>query len=72
VRIDRLSKWGNPFKIGRDGTRDDVIRKYREYFSTSPLMQDLDELRGKILVCWCSPLPCHGDVLVEYIRKEVV
>lgn len=23
------------------------------------------ELKGKILGCWCSPLACHGDVLVE-------
>ena len=25
----------------------------------------LGELRGKDLVCWCAPLPCHADVLLE-------
>jgi hypothetical protein len=66
VRIDRQTRWGNPFKVGRDGTRAEVIEKYRAYLLDSPeLMAALPELRGKVLGCWCSPLPCHGDVLVE-------
>ena len=69
VYIGRPSKWGNPFAIGQDGTRDEVIEKYRQYILASPeLMADLEELKGKRLGCWCRPLPCHGDVLVELIN----
>lgn len=66
VRIDRATKWGNPFKIGIDGTRDEVIAKYREYILGRPdLLADLPELKGKALACWCAPKACHGDVLAE-------
>ncbi len=68
VRIDRKSKWGNPFHIGPDGTREEVIEKYREWILDQPeLLEALPELRGKRLGCWCYPLPCHGDVLVELV-----
>jgi hypothetical protein len=64
VYIGRPSKWGNPFEIGRDGDRETVIRKYREWVVTQPhLMAALPELRGKVLGCWCAPKACHGDVL---------
>ena len=63
VYIGRPSKWGNPFKIGVDGNRETVIELYRRYIQTTNL--DFSELKGKDLVCWCSPLPCHGDVLLE-------
>lgn len=66
VYIGRPSKWGNPFAIGRDGTRDEVVAKYREWVQQQPeLMAALPELRGKVLGCWCSPKACHGDVLLE-------
>lgn len=66
VYIGRPSKWGNPFVIGRDGTRDEVIEKYAEWIKTQPqLLADLPELRGKVLGCFCAPNRCHGDVLVE-------
>lgn len=65
------SKWGNPFEIGKDGTRAEVIDKYREWILAQPeLLSRLDELKGKTLGCWCSPLPCHGDVLIELIDKQ--
>jgi len=60
------SKWANPFKIGRDGTRAEVISKYCDHLLSAPeLMAALPELRGKDLACWCSPEPCHGEVLLE-------
>lgn len=71
VYIGRPSKWGNPFQIGRDGSREEVIERYREWFSSQfHLQQQLVELRGKILGCFCKPLCCHGDVLVEYVEKR--
>lgn len=66
VYIGRPSKWGNPFVIGRDGARAEVIEHYRSRLMRSPeLLADLHELRGKDLVCYCAPAACHGDVLLE-------
>lgn len=69
--IGRPSKWGNPFSIGKDGSREDVISKYREWIVAQPhLMEKLHELRGKVLGCWCAPQPCHGDVLIELMKEK--
>jgi len=71
VFVGRPSKWGNPFKIGRDGSRDVVILKYREWLlNNEPLMESLPELKGKDLYCFCSPLPCHADILLELANRE--
>lgn len=60
------SKWANPFRVGVDGNRHEVIHQYREYILRTPrLLVQLGELLDKTLVCWCMPQPCHGDVLVE-------
>ncbi|MYH36922.1 MAG: DUF4326 domain-containing protein [Rhodospirillaceae bacterium] len=70
VLIDRRTKWGNPFRIGRDGLREEVIARYREDLwrriraGEIPL-EELAELDGCWLACWCEPLPCHGDVLAK-------
>ncbi len=70
VYVGRPSKWGNPFAIGRDGTRDEVIAKYRSWLMQQPaLLAQLPELRGKNLVCWCAPQRCHADVLVEFAAR---
>jgi len=69
--IGRPSKWGNPFYIGKDGTRKECIQKYREYLlKNEKLMASLHELKGKRLGCYCSPDECHGDVLAELANKE--
>lgn len=67
VYIGRPSKWGNPFVIGKDGNREEVVRKYREYLLANFELraQAQEELRGKNLICWCAPQACHGDVLLE-------
>lgn len=71
VYIGRPSKWGNPFTIGKDGTREQVIAKYRKWLKTqSHLLASLSELRGKVLGCWCSPLACHGDVLAKLAKQR--
>ena len=67
VYIGRGSKWGNPFRIGTDNTREEVVRKYREWvLDNDYLMESLHELVGKRLGCYCKPLLCHGDILVEF------
>ncbi len=66
VYIGRPSKWGNPFNVGEDGSREEVIASYLEYIlGNDELMDALPELRGKRLGCWCTPAPCHGDILVK-------
>lgn len=68
----RSSVWGNPFHIGKDGSREEVIAKYRVYLLSRPdLLARLPELRGKRLGCFCKPLLCHGDVLLDLLKKEV-
>lgn len=58
VYVGRPTKWGNPYVIGRDGSRAEVIAQYRD---------DLLRGNGRLLadVCWCAPQPCHADVLLE-------
>lgn len=65
VYIGRPGPWGNPFVIGKHGTRADVIRKYDEWLLSQPelVLQVKSTLKGRVLACWCSPEACHGDVL---------
>lgn len=71
VYIGRPSKWGNPFEIGKDGTRAQVIAKYEEWIRNNPeLLEQISELEGKTLACWCKPKPCHGDVLVKILNER--
>jgi hypothetical protein len=70
VYIGRPSKWGNPYIIGKDGSREEVINKYEKYLlGNKELMSSLHELKGKTLGCWCDPLPCHGHVIVEMVNR---
>jgi hypothetical protein len=68
------SKFCNPFKVGKDGTREEVIAKFRSFMEEKlakdpALKQELLALEGKRLGCWCKPEACHGDVLLELIQK---
>jgi hypothetical protein len=67
VYVGRPTPWGNPFQIGPDGTREQVIQLYRDMLKDRPdvIAKAKKELRGKDLVCWCAPQPCHADVLME-------
>jgi len=70
VYIGRPTKWGNPFVIGTHGTREQVVQKYRDYIlSNQSLLSQIEELRGKDLICFCAPQQCHGDVLIELANK---
>jgi hypothetical protein len=77
VYIGRGSYWGNPFSeksgtkaIVKVDSREEAIAMYREWLLTQPdmLARARQELKGKILGCWCYPKPCHGDVLVELVN----
>jgi hypothetical protein len=66
------AKWGNPFKIDRDGDRDVVIQKYYERLKGKPelIEQARKELKGKVLACWCAPLACHAHVLAAFANSK--
>lgn len=74
------SKWHNPFRIGTrlndlaDSdtliSRETSLTMYRDYIIHDPvLMASLHELKGKRLGCWCKPLACHGDALIELVNE---
>lgn len=69
VRIDRSTRYGNPFVMNEDGDRDDVCDSYeRHYLPHKPSITDRIEagdLNGKVLVCHCYPQRCHGDCLAD-------
>ena len=70
VRIDRRTKWGNPFHIGHHGDRAEVIARFRRYLAQKIrageiTLEELAALNGKTICCWCAPDPCHGDVLAR-------
>jgi len=75
VYIGRGGPWGNPFVIGRDGTRAEVIWLFNEFFTMSDdpraqwMRDNIHTLKGKKLGCFCKPKPCHGDVLAMYANK---
>ncbi|HLA96525.1 MAG TPA: DUF4326 domain-containing protein [Pyrinomonadaceae bacterium] len=77
VNIGRPSKCGNPFTHLSDRrtraafivrSREEAIQRYEEYLFSSGLISDIEELRGKVLGCWCRPIACHGDVLARLLN----
>lgn len=73
IYIGRGSPYGNPYVMGKDGDRDEVVRMYEEYVERYPEFRQLiaDALRGKDLVCFCAPKPCHGDVLIRIANVDL-
>ena len=70
VLIDRRTRWGNPFRIGPACSREQAIARYRADLwrrirAGEVSLEELAELDGCWLACWCEPLPCHGDVLAR-------
>ncbi|MGL6133370.1 MAG: DUF4326 domain-containing protein [Prochlorococcaceae cyanobacterium] len=73
--VGRPSPLGNPFQPGRDGSRAEVIARYRLWLwarmqdPSSIQHRELEQLQGRALagrlelLCWCSPLPCHAEVI---------
>jgi len=83
------SKWANPY-THKDlnktkakyhvGSRKEAIEGYEKHLIESGLINDIEELRGKVLGCWCCNKPadgseknflCHGQVLAKYLNSEL-
>jgi len=80
IYIGRPSKWGSPFTTKAWGsaqykvnTRQESIDMHRKWLTEGDgmhLLDDIHELKGKILGCWCNKgQTCHGDILVELANK---
>lgn len=71
----RSSIWANPYK---EGTKEEMVANYKVYIThrlDDPLdkevtWEELEKLRGKNLGCYCEESPCHGDALLELLRKH--
>ena len=79
VYVGRPSKWGNPFSHlpgtaaqWQVNSREQAIELYRQWILGKVGMVEMirRELRGKHLVCWCAPLPCHANVLLEIANAK--
>lgn len=67
VWVDRETPYGNPYHLGEDGNRKEVIAKFEEKLIQSREMAAmLPNLRNKSLICHCKPKSCHGDVWFKY------
>jgi hypothetical protein len=63
------SRWGNPFRVNAQCTREEATSKYKAYLAEAGLHDYIHELAGKDLLCHCKPEePCHGDHLLELVR----
>lgn len=71
VYIGRGTIFGNPFEIGVDGDRAQVLVRYKKWFEfllrDERFVKELVALKGKRLGCFCKPLTCHGDVIASYL-----
>ena len=76
VYIGRGTLWGNPYQMGKEGTRDEVIAKFAYDFERRFLKlpeqfdENIEKLRGKTLGCHCKPAACHGDVIANYLNSQ--
>ncbi len=80
VYIGRGSVFGNPYRIGKDGNRDQVLALYKRYLwsavkDENELYHNIIKLCDKLvrdseinLICHCAPLPCHGDIIKSCIK----
>lgn len=73
VYVGRPSKWGNPYVADASRTREQAVQLYEMYLDQlNPELADEArvELKGKDLVCYCAPKPCHADVLLRIANEE--
>lgn len=70
VYVGRPTKWGNPYPIGENFTAQQAVNLFKLFAQKWDLAEDLGELKGKDLACWCKVGdPCHADVLLELANK---
>lgn len=75
IYVGRPTKWGNPCTIQEYGSPELAVIAFNTWLFTSrggkKLLEQVNELRGKDLVCWCKPDEfCHADVLLELANRN--
>jgi Domain of unknown function (DUF4326) len=66
VYVDKGSRWANPFTVGVDGTNHEVCDLYDQKLANDPkLLQSIDVLVGKDLLCGCGYDRCHAHTLTR-------
>lgn len=72
VSVARPGRWGNPFKIGPDGTAAEVVRRFEIEMPEFTKEAARQELGGKNLACFCQlDQPCHADVLLKVANSTL-
>ena len=76
VYVGRPSPLGNPFEIGPDGGRAEVIQKYATWLEgrlrdrDAVVLTALMSIRpGQSLVCHCAPKRCHAEVIAQVLNR---
>lgn len=82
--IDRPNPLANPYAITKTQNRQEVIMAFRKALDldirqrSGPRYQEICRIaqcvldgQDVILMCWCQPLPCHGQVIKEAIEQMV-
>jgi len=75
-KVDRSTKYGNPYKVGNklgEFTRDEALRLYEIYldFVVSKKLLDIEPLRGYNLACSCKlEDSCHADILLKKLESK--
>ena len=74
IPIDRRSIFGNPFLLSKYCREESILQYFAWFHRQLEFRSDFKEavlkLKGKTLGCWCTPLPCHGDVIINYLDGE--
>lgn len=63
------SKWKNPYSVKQYGL-EKCLELYEHHIINSNLYNQLEELEGKVLGCWCHPNKCHGDILIKLLKEK--
>jgi hypothetical protein len=76
VYIGRGSLFGNPIRLHSKQQRGSTLAKFKEYFYKrlsldEGFKNEVLKLKGLRLGCFCQPQPCHGDIIADYLNKEL-
>lgn len=85
VKVDRTSRWGNPYRVGMLGVPDaeTAVALFRRLIERPDLAGDhirfsfipermRADLGGRNLACWCRlGEPCHADVLLSIANTSI-
>lgn len=72
VMIDRTTQFGNQFPLSKYSRPESILQYHAWFYRQLEFSPEFKEavlaLKGLTLGCWCAPLACHGDVIVEYLE----